>query len=78
MTKHYDLLETETGNLLGRFTSEDEALAFVGALIEANGEDVIDTIVLGGRDDRGHVLPRDTGTTLARRARERRAAIKTA
>lgn len=48
MTKRYDLLETETGNLVGRFTGEDEALAFVCALIEANGEDVIETIVLGG------------------------------
>ena len=68
MSRRYDLLERDTGNLVGRFASEDEALAFVRGLIEANGEDVVDTIILGGRDDRGHILPTESGAALARRA----------
>jgi hypothetical protein len=68
MPRRYDLLDRDTGNLVGRFASEDEALAFVRALIETNGEDVAETIVLGGRDDHGHVLPVESGAALARRA----------
>lgn len=68
MSRRYDLLDRDTGNLVGRFASEDDALAFVRGLIEANGDDVVDTIMLGGRDDRGHVLPAESGAALAQRA----------
>jgi len=63
----YDVLDAETGNLFGRFPTEAEALAFVRSLIEANGAAVTDTVLFGGRDDAGHVLPVETGASLARR-----------
>jgi hypothetical protein len=64
----YDLMDTETGNLYDRFPSEETALAFVRALIEANGTEIADTLMLGGRDAAGRVLPVQTGAALARRA----------
>lgn len=64
----YDLIDTETGNLYDRFPREEAALAFVRELIEANGAEIADTLMLGGRDDTGRVLPVQTGAALARRA----------
>lgn len=65
----YDLLDAETGNLYDRFPTEETALAFVRALIEANGADIVDSLVLGGRDAAGRILPVQTGTELARHVR---------
>lgn len=62
----YDVMDTETGNLYGRFQTEDAALAFVRALIAANGAEITETMALGGRDDDGRVLPVTTGEALAR------------
>lgn len=64
----YDLIDAETGNLYDRFPSEETALAFVRALIEANGVEIADTLMLGGRDDAGRVLPVQTGAALVRHA----------
>ncbi len=64
----YDLMDAETGNLYDRFPSEETALAFVRELIEANGVEISDTLMLGGRDDAGRALPVQTGEALARRA----------
>ena len=64
----YDLLDAETGNLYDRFPTEEAALAFVRALIEANGADIVETLVLGGRDATGRILPVETGTVLAQHA----------
>jgi hypothetical protein len=66
----YDLLDIETGNLYGRFRTEDEALAFVRSLVDANGPAIAETLALGGRDDAGRVLATRTGTELTRRAEE--------
>lgn len=68
MATRYDLLDNETGNLYGRFQSEDQALRFVRGLMDANGPDIVESMVLGGRDDDGHVIPAETGEALARRA----------
>lgn len=64
----YDLIDTETGNLCDRFPSEETALAFVRSLIVANGVEIVDTLMFGGRNDAGQVLPVQTGAALARRA----------
>ena len=42
-----DLLDVETGNLFGRFSTEEEALAFVRALIDANGAAAVESLALG-------------------------------
>lgn len=68
MAMRYDLLDAETGNLYDRFPTEEAALAFVRALIESNGADIVETLVLGGRDAAGQVLPVKAGAALARRA----------
>lgn len=67
-TMRYDLLDAETGSLYDRFPSEEAALVFVWALIEANGVEIADTLMLGGRDATGRTLPVQTGTALVRRA----------
>ena len=61
----YDLMDVETGNLYDRFAGEKAALALVRALIEANGVEIADTLMLGGRDAAGRVLPVQTGAALA-------------
>lgn len=64
----YDLLDVETGNLYDRFSSEEAALSFIRSLIESNGVEIADTLMLGGRDDTGRKIPVRTGAALARRA----------
>lgn len=66
----YDVLDAETGNLYDRFPSEEAALQFVRALIEANGVEIAETLMLGGRDAAGRILPVQPGTALARRAQD--------
>lgn len=68
----YDLLDIDSGNLFGRFQTEEEALALVLALVDANGPTIIDRLVLGGRDGVGRVLPSRSGADLVRDAKAKR------
>ncbi|MGH2560409.1 MAG: hypothetical protein ACRDJH_15210 [Thermomicrobiales bacterium] len=67
MAMRYDVMDTETGNLYGRFQTEEAALALVRGLIDANGAEITETVAVGGRNDDGRVLPVATGEALARR-----------
>jgi hypothetical protein len=63
----YDVLDTETGNLYGRFQTEEAALSFVRELIAANGAGILESVALGGRDEAGDILPMATGEVLEQR-----------
>ncbi len=66
--ERHDVLDLETGNLYGRFPTEEAALEFVRDMIDANGRDIVDSLAVGGRDGAGMLLPVQTGAALARRA----------
>ena len=51
---HYDLWDVETGNYLGRYGSEEEALAVVRALVAHYGAAYADDLNLGAEDDAGN------------------------
>ena len=50
----YELWQTQTRNLIGAFTTKDEALQVVRRAAENHGAAYIDTIFLGHEDDKGH------------------------
>lgn len=47
----YELWETSTGNLIGTYDSEQEALGVVRAAVDADGPSVADSILLGCEDE---------------------------
>ena len=53
----YVLWDVETGNVVGDFATEDEALAVVRELLDDNAPDYVDALSLGRTDD-------DRGTRL--------------
>jgi len=61
----YELWSTSSGNIIGSYETEGEALDFVRAAIEQYGDGYMDDVVLG-RDgtekDRHRVNPRHTGS----------------
>lgn len=46
----YELWETSTGNLIGTYDSEQEALGIVRAAVDADGPSAPDSILLGWED----------------------------
>lgn len=50
---YYELLDTETGNLIGSYASEEEALAVVHNAVHINGPVYVQTLALGYEDDDG-------------------------
>ena len=46
----YELWETSTGNLIGSYDSEQEALEIVRAAVDADGPSAADSILLGLED----------------------------
>ncbi len=47
MATYYDLWDVESGNCIGTFDTQDEALAIVAVLLDANGNDYADDLDLG-------------------------------
>jgi hypothetical protein len=64
----YMLIELSTGNVLGFFPTEREALQEVAASIRADGLDSVDTLGLGYNDPAGPVRRIADGPELAQRA----------
>jgi hypothetical protein len=64
---HYDLWDVETGNYLGRYATEEEALAVVRALIEQYGDGYADDLNLGAEDDAGSFSGPLSGSALLAR-----------
>jgi len=63
----FELWDVETGNVIGTFASEDDALGVVRELIELNGVSYADALDLGRIDGDGHSTPIATGQALANR-----------
>jgi hypothetical protein len=64
----YELWETSTGNLIGSYATEQDALALIRRAIEAHGVAYADTIVLGFENQRGRSKVLAAGAALAERA----------
>ncbi len=64
----HDLWDVEAGFYFGRFETEDDALAFVRELIDANGEEYADALELGSPDDPS-ASRSASGAALVERAR---------
>ena len=65
----FDLWDVETGNLIGTFASEAEALEIVRQLIEVNGMGYADALDLGRIANDGTTSSIATGQALVGRAR---------
>jgi hypothetical protein len=70
MTAYFDLWDTDSGNCLGSFATQDEALAIVAALLDANGDRYADDLDLGHVDEEDRFRRIATGSALAAMARE--------
>ena len=65
----YVLWDVETGNIVGDFATEDEALSVVRELLEDNAPDYVDALSLGRTDDDGETWLIAEGNPLAVMAR---------
>ena len=71
----YELWETSSGNLIGSYDSESEALAVVRRVVEDEGAPALDSILLQRKDhDDGAKLIAE-GKTLLSRASKRSAIL---
>ena len=50
----YELFDTETGNIIGSYRSQHEALRVLKSAIDAYGASYAEAIVLGVRDREGY------------------------
>jgi len=64
----FALWDTETGNIVGTWEREADALALVRAAVRAYGPAYADTLALVREDARGEVTPIAAGAALAARA----------
>jgi hypothetical protein len=64
----YELWNIKTGNAIGGYASEAEALAFVREVIARHGRAYADMLFLGCEDARGRSRPIAQGQALAERA----------
>ena len=64
----YTLMDTDTGNLLGTYATEQEALILVQGAIAAYGTEYADGLVLGGEDAKGRTTLIAEGEGLAKLA----------
>ena len=69
---NYTVWDIEANNLVGDFTTEEEALQTVRELLDAFGDEFAEELQLGGRDDADRVLPFLSGSALVRRVRSSR------
>ncbi len=65
----YVMWDVETGNVVGDFATEDEALAVVRELLDDNAPDYVDALSLGRTDDDGGTRLVADGQGLASMAR---------
>ena len=68
MNGTFDLWDIESGNLIGTFEDEQEALAFVRSLLSANGLAYANALDLGWMDPDGRSRTVATGAVLVERA----------
>ncbi len=64
----YELMDVETANLVGRYATEAEALAEVGALLRVNGPAYAEDLALAYEDEHGRGRLVAEGDHLAGRA----------
>ena len=64
----YELIDVESGNLIGTYDSEDEALSIVRRGVHLNGSGFVDTLALGFEDDDGEGAQIAAGADLLARA----------
>jgi hypothetical protein len=59
----FELWETSTGNLIGSYAAEQEALELIRGAIEAHGDAYVHSIALGyaGTDGRSRILAQGKG-----------------
>ncbi len=69
MEPYYDLWDVDTGNSLGTYETEAEALAVVRVLVDAYGLDYANDLDLGYSDEHGEVRSLATGSALLDRVR---------
>ena len=63
----YELWDLESGNIVGDFDSEADALQVVRELLEVNDPDFVDALSLGRNDDGAFAVVAE-GAALAERA----------
>lgn len=64
----YELLDVETGNLIGTYESEAEALTIVRRAARLNGAAYVEALALGYEDDDGDGAQIAAGADLLARA----------
>ncbi|MGE0539760.1 MAG: hypothetical protein AB7R89_06240 [Dehalococcoidia bacterium] len=64
----FELWNRESANIIGEFSQEDEALAFVYASVEKHGPDVVLSWALAFEDDEGDTHSIAIGEDLLRRS----------
>ena len=64
----YTLMDLDTGNLIGTYATEEEALTLMQGAIAAFGVEYADTLALGREDGAGHTNVIAEGQELAKRA----------
>lgn len=73
MEPFYEIWDVGTGNCLGTFDTEDEGLAAVSAILDANGMEFAPSLVFGLDDPNDATgdtrLPAFTGEALVERVR---------
>ena len=61
----YELWETRSGNLMGAFASQAEALGALRRVIDIHGTEYVETLVLALEDDAGETTVLGEGQALA-------------
>lgn len=61
----YTLIDTDTGNLIGTYATEQEALTLIQSAIGAHGTEYADPLALGQEDTDGHAMVIAEGHTFA-------------
>jgi hypothetical protein len=64
----YTLMDIDTGNLIGTYATEQEALTLIEHAIAAYGTEYADTLALGREDAKGYATVIAEGQELAQRA----------
>lgn len=64
----FELLDVETGNLIGTYASENEALAVVRHAVRLNGPAYVEALALGYEDEDGVGAQLAAGPDLLSRA----------
>ena len=65
MSRHYQLWDTQTGNLMDTFTTQTQALTFVRDVVTAEGASVVEGWALGWGDEQGNGAAIAQGRRLA-------------